>query len=532
MSIINLLPKLPTVTPSDCPTEQELKQWAHSHWVEYQAWLFHHSFLTLHDWQILRHSIQTWTYQPLISLITPVFNTPITYLQDCIYSVQTQIYPHWELCLVDDGSSANSTLSYLKTVETLDKRIRLHHFPHNQGICQATNQAILMSHGDYLVFLDHDDRLAPDALYHLVNTLQTAPDTHILYSDRDMLSPTGLRFMHLFKPDWSPETLLSGNYLFHLVAYQRTIIDQLGGVQTELEGSQDYDLILRATDRNLKIHHIPKVLYHWRQHPQSVALQHDAKEYAYTAGLQALENTLKRRGLRGRVTENKLLWRGNYRVQFYPSPNSDYAILHLDNFTHCADHINQTFASHSQSALIILGPSVQPSNSQSLMELLSWLQIPKVSLVTGKILNPQRHLIHAGLVQRITGIPLAIYADFPETTNSYMAVTAISRNVSAPHPGCCLIRRSLWEELGGLHSDYLGPHALLDFALRALTQGYRTVYTPFAQFYADQSPFSEIWSIETDIQHFTQQWAAWLIQGDPYYSPHLTLELADMGLKF
>lgn len=513
------------------PTEAELKRWAYSHWVEYQAWLFHHSFLTLHDWHKLRDQANQWQSRPLISIITPVFNTLSAYLRECIYSVQTQTYPDWELCLVNDGSDHPDTLSCLDELVKNDHRVRLHHLPLNQGICHATNQAIAMAHGQYIAFLDHDDRLAPDALYWVVETLRQFPDTDIVYTDRDMLSPEGYRFMHLFKPDWSPETLFSGNYLFHLMVYRRQLIEQLGGMRIGLEGSQDYDLILRAADTQPKVRHIPKILYHWRQHQQSVAMQHNVKEYAYLAGVQALQDTLQRRGLSGTVSEDPTLWRGHYRVCLQPPPSHPYQILNLNSLHNYAQQINQAFLADTQAdSLIILGPTVQPLDPQALTELTSWLQLAPVGIVTGKVLDTQQQLLHAGLVQRPYGIPMAIYAGFPETTNSYMAVTAIIRNVSTPHPACCVLKRDLWQRLNGLNPDYLGPYALFDFALRALKLDIRTVYTPFARFLATDWQTPDTWS-ETDRTRFIEQWATWLQQGDPYYNPHLTLELSDMGLS-
>lgn len=516
--------------PAIYPTEADLKRWACSEWVEYQAWLFHHSFVSLYQWQTLRQAALDWSNPPLISLLIPIFNTPPEYLRECIYSVQTQIYPHWEVCLVDDGSDNPATLTCLNDLVASDNRLRRRRLPHNQGICQATNQALTMARGDYIAFLDHDDRLSPDALYYVVDKIREAPETDIIYSDRDMLSPAGLRFMHLLKPGWSPETLLSGNYLFHLVVYRRGLLDGLDGVRVGFEGSQDYDLILRAADYHPQVQHLPKVLYHWRQHAQSVAQVHNVKAYAYTAGLQALQDTLARRQLTGEVSENTALWRGNYRVRLTPLSPTQYAILTLSTLVQYAEQVNQAFIQNPQvTCLIVLGPGLEPLDSAALTELTAWLQISRVGLVTGKVLDENLRILHAGLVQRRQGVPLAVYADFPEDTPGYMAVTASIRNLSTPHPACCALKRSLWQTLNGLDPTYQGPHALMDFALRALAQQMRVVYTPFARFMTREWQTPDQWP-DRDRQRFVEQWLEWLIQGDPYYSPHLTLELVDMGL--
>jgi len=516
---------------TDTPTETDLKRWAVSEWIEYQAWLFHHSFLTLHEWHQLRANSLRWKQSPFISVVTPVFNTEPRHLRECIYSVQTQAYSHWEMCLIDDGSDRTETLACLQALVDTDPRLRWQRLPHNQGICHATNHALAMVHGEYVAFLDHDDRLAADALYHVAETLRRFPETDIVYSDRDMLSPEGFRYMHLLKPDWSPETLLSGNYLFHLVVYRRSLLEKLGGVRPTLEGSQDYDLILRATDTQPQVRHIPKVLYHWRQHGQSIALEPNVKEYTFLAGLRALEETLARRSLHGTVSENSTLWRGNYRVQLTPFPSSCYHLENLPTFCNYAQQINHVLTTNPQiEYLVILGPGVQPLTEEAIPELVSWLQIAEVGMVTGKVLDSQDRLLHAGLVQRPQGLPLPVYENFPEETAGYLAVTASIRNVSAPHPACCVLRRSVWQRLEGFDTRYAGSHALLDFALRALTLGFRTVYTPFARFGAQDWPYSEMW-LETDVHLFTERWATWLNQGDPYYNSHLTLELADMGLN-
>ncbi len=516
--------------PSKIPTETELKRWAYSEWIEYQAWLFHHSFLTLHDWQLLRENSLSWQHHPLISIITPVFNTLPAHLRECIYSVQTQAYPHWEICLVDDGSDNPATKEYLQTIIANEPRLHWHRFPNNKGICHATNQAITMARGEYIAFLDHDDRLAPDALYHIVETARNHPDADIIYSDRDSLSVNGFRLMHLLKPDWSPETLLSGNYLFHLVVYRRELIEYLGGVRTDLEGSQDYDLILRAAEKNPKVQHIPKVLYHWRQHKQSIAKEQNAKEYVYIAGVQALKNTLERRGLQGNVSENKDLWRGQYRVQLRLPPNINYQVLRLKTLDNYAIQINQSFERQTDNDyLIVLGPGVEAIDKESVADLISWLQINAVGMVTGKVLDKHGYLLHAGLVQRTNGLPLAVYAGFKEETPGYMAVTATVRNVSTPHPACCVVKRSLWIN-NQLNTDYNGPHALLDFALRAEISGHRTVYTPFARFMASNWQEPESWP-NSDRKRFVEHWEKWLRRGDPYYSPYLTTDLVDMGLN-
>ena len=212
-----------------CPDEEDLKWWATSEWVEYQAWIFQHSFISLKQWITFRDRSKELTSPPFISVLTPTYNTDPVMLHECIYSIQAQAYPNWEMCIVDDGSTDEKTIDLLNDMAGKDPRIRVAFSSENRGICHATNLALEMAKGDYVAFLDHDDRLAPDAFFHVAEAVSKNPDIDVLYSDRDMLSLRGLRFMHLFKPDWSPELLLSMNYVCHLMVYRKSMVEAVGG---------------------------------------------------------------------------------------------------------------------------------------------------------------------------------------------------------------------------------------------------------------------------------------------------------------
>ena len=314
----------------EAPKESDLLYWAVSEWLEYQPWIFHHELITRNDWCNMRKKALLWKNKPLISVVTPVYNTNIGHLLECIDSVVFQTYPNWEMCVVDDGSSNQEIIEVLKRFNKKDSRIRLSLTSSNKGITHATNKALEMAEGDYIAFLDHDDRLSVDALYHVASTINKNSAADILYSDKDMLSGRGLRFMHMFRPDWSPELLLSYNYVCHLMVYRRALIKSLNGVRQGFEGSQDYDLILRAMELNPSICHIPRVLYHWRQHEQSVSMNYDSKEYAWKSGVRALQETIKRRGLEGEASEIEDLWRGNYRVKMRSPATDSWGNISLD----------------------------------------------------------------------------------------------------------------------------------------------------------------------------------------------------------
>jgi glycosyltransferase involved in cell wall biosynthesis len=519
--------------PECVPTEAELRQWATSEWIEYQAWLFHHGFVSLHDWFSLRAQAHSWGERncPLISVITPVYNTPPEILRECIYSVQTQAYPHWELCLVDDASTRPETAQVMREAIEKDPRVRLVTNSENRGICGATNQAVEMTRGEYIAFLDHDDRLSPDALFCVAKSLLIDDSIDIVYSDRDMLSPAGLRIMHLMKPDWSPETLLSGNYLFHLVVYRRALLLELGGVREAFEGSQDYDLVLRAAEHHPNVAHIERVLYHWRQHKHSLALQHDAKEYVFSAGVRALEETLKRRGLAGRVEENEALWRGNYRVLLSPPHRTQRHLARAAHWAGFGESLKAMLREASASEyVILLGPGVEAVNTECIDELVAWLQVPGVKISTGMVRDDNDRLRHAGLVWRPDGSILEIFAGHSAREPGYMAAVASVRNVSIPHPACCAVRSDILRRYGKDLSDFSGPYALLDLAMRMLVDGSRVVYAPRAEFTAgsDWLP-ADSWPLH-ERSAFATRWQDRLKLGDPYYNRWLTLQDHDMGL--
>ncbi len=509
-----------------------LLAWSRSCWLDYDRWLARHALNSLPDWRRQNDEARSWRNRPLISLLTPVFNTAPEQLAECIDSVRYQTYPDWELCLIDDGSTRPETLSVLKRLALMDHRIRIKHQTGNSGICAATNVALSMARGAYIAFLDHDDRLTPDALFHIAATIIQKPDTDIVYSDRDMISEQGQRFMHLFKPDWSPETLLSGNYLFHVMVYRRSLLECVGGLDARYEGSQDYDLILRASDNQPSVSHIPRVLYSWRQHVRSVSLNTNDKAYAFASGLRALTDTLTRRGLNGTVEEIPHLWRGNYRIRLRP-PEAPRAKVHRlpKEFRSSGyrGYFSSLFASSEEDFIVLLDGDLDLEDD-AIEELLAWFSIKEIGMVTGKVIDCKGHIVHAGLVQRQQGHPLSVYQGFPESEPGYMAVTSIARNVSLPHPYCVAIRRDYLLSLGGLSEEYDGPQALHDLALRGLVAGYRYVFNPFSRFRSETIwADNEIWS-ENERQHFAGKWQMHLISGDPYYNQHLSLEQLNMGL--
>ncbi|MBX6424294.1 glycosyltransferase [Thermosulfurimonas sp. F29] len=512
-----------------------LKRFLRSEWPEYEAWIRRNQPLDPEIWLAQRKEAASWKNAPLISIVTPVYNTEPAFLFECVFSVLMQSYPYWELCLVDDGSDRTDTRLQLESISGVDCRIKLKRLERNRGIAAALNEGVKMARGEYVAFLDHDDVLHPEALYRVVEFMRNHPDMDILYTDRDELSPGGLRFRHLLKPAWSPETILSTIYLFHLTVWRRKFILKFRGgffrregpFRSEFDGSQDYDLLLRAIEKTPGIAHLPRVLYHWRQHPGSLAMRAEAKEYTFEAARRALEEALKRRGIPARAEEIPWLWRGNFRLRFERPPEGGYLTLVWKEPEEVRDRVGEGLSSRAE-FLIFLGPEVHPLEEESIRELLYWFHVPEVGMVTGKILDPGGRLWHAGLVLKPEGDVLAVYRGFPESEPGYMAVTAVARNVSVPHPYCVAIRRKALLE-AGFADELSGPHIFLDAALRMRDKGFRVVYNPFARFVID--PPQEVW-LPQEREIFRNLHRKTLETGDPFYHPGLTLSRNDMSLKF
>ncbi len=255
--------------------------------------------------------------RPLFSIVMPVFNTVPAELSAAIESVLAQSYANWELCIADDASTGAHIRPLLESFAQRDSRIKVTFQAERGGISKTANAAWQIASGDFVAFLDHDDTLAPHALAYLCETLDRSPDADLIYSDEDKLDARGRRFDPFFKPDWSPDLLLSENYICHLLVLRQDLARKVGGFDADCDGSQDYDLILRATERAAKIEHVPKVLYHWRAGAESTASGLSNKQYALDAAQQALKNYCDRSGKQMRVEPHKIA--GRWRMR-YPIP--------------------------------------------------------------------------------------------------------------------------------------------------------------------------------------------------------------------
>jgi glycosyltransferase involved in cell wall biosynthesis len=514
--------------PHLLPTRDILDQWCRSEWPQYRKWIDTRTVTTQDQWHALHREALAWKNFPKISIITPVYNTDAEILSTCILSVRLQTCPYWELILADDGSTRQETIKLLQSGMCADPRIHVLRSTSGTGtgISRTTNRGIDRASGDFILFLDHDDRLAPEAVQSVAAEIRKAPGTDILYSDRDMISIQDQRFMYLMKPAWSPETLYSGNYIFHLMCYRKQLLLDAGKLRPEFDGSQDYDLILRCMEHTSNIVHIPKVLYHWRQHDQSVAMNDHAKAYAFEAGKRALEDCLRRRRINADVVEDTSLQRGIYHVHLaVESPGKTEHITLAGEAAYSQYRKHVATQLHTSDAdrpyLFVRHHNCREKTVQAPGIMAAWLARENIGLVSGCLLDGRENFVYAGMTYTPDGKLLRPYAGCPQKEAGYMAVTRTVRNISAPNPFCVAFRRRLWEELGGFDNRFHGPHALLDFALRALQSGWRILYVPQALFTCEDKIFDQNF-VQEDTDYFIDKWYDYLLQGDLHYPRNIS----------
>jgi hypothetical protein len=261
----------------------------------------------------LEKEIESFEFQPKISVVMPVYNVEQQWLEQAIESIFSQVYQNWELCIADDASPSPHIKEVLNLYKNRGKRVKIKYLESNRGISGASNEALSLTTGQYVALLDHDDVMSRDSLFEIVKLLNAHPEAELIYTDEDKLSMGGLHLRPVFKPDWDPDLLLTYNYICHLLVCKRELVERAGGFRLGFEGSQDYDLLLRMTELTDKIFHIPKVLYHWRMIPGSAAFVVDAKSKAFERAKRALEDALQRRGIRGEVLDGET--QGTFRIR-------------------------------------------------------------------------------------------------------------------------------------------------------------------------------------------------------------------------
>jgi O-antigen biosynthesis protein len=539
---------------------------------EYQKWFGQHR-ASAEELASMRHAVRAFVSQPLISIVTPVFDTPVPWLREAVDSVLAQVYENWELVLIDDGSTATDLLGALPALAARDRRIRLVRLESHQGISAALNRGLDVANGEWVTFLDHDDVLEPDAVFQNVKVLQENLQIDLIYSDEDKLTEAGFD-SPILKPDWSPDFFLSCNYLCHMIFLRRDLVREVGGFQPQFDGSQDYDLLLRVSERTKRIHHIPRVLYHWRRSENSSASDVRQKPGQLEASWRAIEAHLERRGEPAHVTVD---WRThafcvrrqlleprkisviipsfhspeslkefverlvgktsypNYEIVIVQVGERDkvheagthFRVLHSPDAANDSAAKNYAVAQTDSPWLLFLDDNVEAIDPDWLTIIGEHVQRPEVGAVGARLINPKGTIEHAGLVLGVNGIAQSAFHGFPAEDPGVNRQLRMTRNYSALSGACLLMRREVFQRIGGFDEKLFGALADVDLCLKMRRAGYLIVYTPLAKLCWDPSPPDHVDASAELIMR--QRWSD-VLQRDPYYNPNLSRQRADFSL--
>ncbi len=547
----------------------------------YNAWLEANQW-TERSLNYLKTRLASYSSEnlPKISVVMPVYNPPLEFLEKAIQSVINQVYSNWELCIADDCSPDAQVAEFLNKIAEKDSRIKLVFRTENGNISAATNSAASQATGEFIAFLDNDDELTPDALGEMALYLTQYPETDFLYSDDDKIDPEGKRFAPQFKPDWSPQLLLSYMYMGHLLVVRRSIFEQLGGFRIGFEGSQDYDFSLRATEVSRHIGHLPLVLYHWRTAPGSTAVSGAAKPASFDAGKHAIQEALTRRQSSGKVYQPNWaseLNLGIFAHQFpdqgpsvtiiIPTKNQlkllqacvesiqkttyqNYQVLIVDNESDdpkTLEYLNKinsekisilkiandgkfNFAAINNRAVeqvnsdyvLFLNNDTEVINSHWLSQMIGYAQMNGVGAVGARLIYPDDRIQHAGILHGLHhglaghAFKLSHRQDF-----GYLAYSKIVRNYSAVTAACLLTPRQLFLDLGGFNqTDFAVAYNDVDYGYRLFEQGYQSVYCSEAELIHREGTSRGYKDDPKEVAKFRRQYANKI---DPFYNPNLSL---------
>lgn len=532
---------------------------------EYRIWLNRHA-LTRSRLGTIENDTFSFRRLPEISIIMPVYKTKIPILRRAINSVLSQIYPGWQLCIVDDGSHSPVLRELLSAYASEDQRIILSELEENNGIAAASNQALRMATGEFVGFLDHDDELTPDACLEVVKALNNDPSIDLLYSDEDKLDESGKRVEVFFKPDWSPDLILSENYVSHFSVFRKALLESIGCFRNGFEGSQDYDLILRVAETTDKIHHVPKPLYSWRKFPGSAAHSPDSKPYAYKSAKRALRSSLAARGIAAKVSDGRFL--GQYRVayQIHGNPTVSVIVLESDGglLERCIRSIRSKSTYPHLDLLVLLNPQVEGNQQETLRKLgcrvvesdstISYSSINEVVMthalgdhlvflsgrveivsrdwVENMLQHSQREEVGAvggRLVLPGGNILLGFSSSGDRAFRihaanwpGYFGLQDVVHNCSAVTLRCMMTKKSVFENLQGFDAGFKRELADVDFCFRARRNGLNIVYEPNSEVnYRAPSSSSTSSYCSSDHKRFRRRWNDLLQHPDPYYNPNL-----------
>ena len=530
----------------------------------------------------------------VFSIAVPVFRTPAKFLCEMIESVRSQSFPFWELCLANADPEDREVAEILERYCREDRRIRVKNLKENKGISENTNAALAMARGEFVGLLDHDDLLAPDALYEMAARLEKDGGIDVFYTDEDKVT-TDLseHFQPHLKPDFNLDLLRSNNYICHFFVVRREIAERIGGFRPEFNGAQDYDFIFRCTEQAEKIVHIPRILYHWRVHSASTADNPASKMYAYEAGKRAIEGNLERSGVRGVVSlrQDYGFYDVHYPVEGEPLvsiliPNKDQK----ETLMHCIRSVLETSTWKNLEILIIENNSereetfacyrelekdpririltypgktfnysainnfgVQQAKGEYLLflnndievitpdwieQMLGNCQRPEVGIVGAKLYYPDNTIQHAGIIIGIGGIAGHAFLGLARAKSGYLHKASLQMDYSAVTAACMMMKAEAFRKAGGFEEKLTVAFNDVDLCLRTVEQGWLVVYDPHVEMYHYESKSRGAEDSEEKLRRFQQEiefmrtrWIRLLKDGDPNYNPNLTLSKWNYSLR-
>jgi len=540
----------------------------------YNRWISEFEEISADERNRIRNEVESFEFAPIISIVMPVYNTPQEWLVRVLETVQQQLYPNWELCICDDCSSEPHIKAILDDFQKKDERIKVVYRETNGHISTATNDAMALAKGEYMVLIDHDDEISENALYEFVKVLNEDRTVDFIYSDEDKLSTDNKRYEPFFKPDWSPELLESCMYTAHLACYDMRIVKKIGGFRPECNGAQDYDFVLRYTEHVKNVYHVPKILYHWRAIPGSTAQSMDNKDYVIKAAVNALEERVSRTGELDWVRPG--MWKGSFEVRRKVKNNPLVSIViptagrcstirgkSLDLLVNCIEsieehstyknieyivvdncdltqdtksrlsHINIKYVHYKKPIfnvaekmnvgaaeakgefLLFLNDDIEVISPDWLEAMLSIMQIEGVGCVGAKLYFEDRSLQHVG-VTFCGGLPDHIRRGYPENDPGYFFSSVTSKNYMAVTGACVMVPRKLFEEVGGFDELFAVNYNDIDLCLKIYQLGYRIVMAPQAHLFhfESQNRVREVNVFE--LERFLELWGEFVCL-DPYY---------------
>mgnify|MGYP004501500195 FL=1 len=558
------------------------KKLTRNEYADYDTWL---RIMRVSRQELFAQRKTKFSYAPKFSVVVPLYHTPAKFLKDLVRSMMYQSYANWELCLVNASPEDVHLTSLLENWAMRDKRIRVIRLEKNLGIAQNTNSGIEASTGEFIAFLDHDDFLEPDALFCYVDALNKDKTIDVFYSDEDKTDEYAAHYFYPhFKSDFNIDLLHANNYMCHFLAVRKSLVDTVGGLNEKFDGAQDYDFVLRLTENTKKIYHCPRILYHWRCSNQSTAANQGNKMYAIHAGKAALNAHYKRIGWNARAQEGAV--DGWYQTKFTLKeeplvsiliPNKDHTDdldVCLNSFFERADYQNyefiiiennsvlpETFAYYEKiekehdnvkvvyweagfnysainnfgfkfakgDYIMLLNNDVELITPDIFQSMLGFCMRPEVGIVGAKLLYNDHTVQHAGVLVGAGGLADHVFKGIHEDDPGYMGRAISSQDVSAVTAACLLVKRSVYEEVGGLEEEFQVAFNDVDFCLKVRKAGYLIVYDADVKLFHYESKSrgmedttDRFIRFGNEMMLLNSKWDILSTFVDPYYNPNLS----------